>query len=176
MIVVCNIVFRLTTTRCFPEIFAIKSRNRLMFCGPSFFGGRGEISDRILKVWVTIGHVAKFGDDRPSDFGDYAAKRISTSAAKHISRAAMKNHSISLFAKRAGYQRDKSPPNWLPMVTHTIKGAITSKIKHAIKLKTSPARLAQLLQPSLAFCFSLQPMTAYRPVRRHWLQAKTKCQ
>jgi len=55
------------------------------------------------------------------------------------------------------------------------KGAITSKIKHAIKQKTSLARLAQLLQPSLAFCFSLQPMTAYRPVRRHWLQAKTKC-
>ena len=43
-----------------------------------------------------------------------------------------------------------------------IKGAITSKIKHAIKLKTSPARLAQLLQPSLAFCFSLQTMTAHR--------------
>jgi len=39
--------------------------------------------------------------------------------------------------------------------------AITSKIKHAIKHKT---RLTQLLQPSLAFCFSLQPMTAYRPV------------
>jgi len=38
--------------------------------------------------------------------------------------------------------------------------AITSKIKHAIKLKASPARLAQLLQGSLAFCFSLQPMTA----------------
>jgi len=37
-------------------------------------------------------------------------------------------------------------------------------IKHAIKLKTSPARLvAQLLQPSLAFCCSLQPMTAYVP-------------
>ena len=44
-----------------------------------------------------------------------------------------------------------------------IKAAITSKIKHAIKLKTSPARLAQLLQPSLAFCFSLQPMAACRP-------------
>jgi len=29
------------------------------------------------------------------------------------------------------------------------KGAITSKIKHAIKLKTSPARLAQLLQLAL---------------------------
>jgi len=44
------------------------------------------------------------------------------------------------------------------------KGAITSKIKHAIKHKTSPAKLAQLLRPSLAFCFSfLQPMTAYRP-------------
>jgi len=39
-----------------------------------------------------------------------------------------------------------------------LKGAITSKIKHAIKLKTSPARLAPLLQPSLAFCFSLQPI------------------
>jgi len=44
------------------------------------------------------------------------------------------------------------------------KGAITSKIKHAIKHKASPARLAQLLQPSLAFCFSLRTMTAYRPV------------
>jgi len=43
------------------------------------------------------------------------------------------------------------------------KGAITSKIKDAIKLKTSPARLAQLLQPSSAFCLSLQSMTAYRP-------------
>jgi len=38
------------------------------------------------------------------------------------------------------------------------KGAITSKIKHAIKHETSPARLAQLLQPSSAFCLSLQPM------------------
>jgi len=46
------------------------------------------------------------------------------------------------------------------------KEAITSKIKHAIKLKTSPARLEQLLQLSLAFRFSLQPMTAYRPVCR----------
>jgi len=43
--------------------------------------------------------------------------------------------------------------------TLLVKGAIASKIKHAIKLKTSPARLAQLLQLSLAFCFSLQPMT-----------------
>jgi len=58
---------------------------------------------------------------------------------------------------------------------HTLKAAITSKIKHAIKLKTSPARLAQLLQPSLAFCFSLQPMMAHWTVHRHWLQAKTKC-
>jgi len=42
-----------------------------------------------------------------------------------------------------------------------VKEAITSKIKHAVRLKTSPARLAQLLQPSLALCFSLQPMTAH---------------
>jgi len=41
--------------------------------------------------------------------------------------------------------------SWLTL--SDAKGAITtSKIKHAIKLKTSPARLAQLLQPSLAFC------------------------
>jgi len=40
------------------------------------------------------------------------------------------------------------------------KGPITSKVKHAIKHKTSPARLAQLLQPSFAFCFILQPMAA----------------
>jgi len=36
-------------------------------------------------------------------------------------------------------------------------------MKHAIKLKkfkTSPARLAQLLQPSLAFCFSLPSLAA----------------
>jgi len=57
------------------------------------------------------------------------------------------------------------------------KGAITSKIikKHAIKHKTSPARLAELLQPLLAFCFSLKPMTAHWTLRRYWLQAKTKC-
>jgi len=38
-----------------------------------------------------------------------------------------------------------------------------------MKLKTSPARFAQLLQPSLAFCFSLQPMTA------HWTVAVIGC-
>jgi len=31
------------------------------------------------------------------------------------------------------------------------KGAITTAIKHAIKLKTNPAGLAQPLQPALAF-------------------------
>jgi len=42
-------------------------------------------------------------------------------------------------------------------------GAITNKIKHAVKLKTSPAKLAQLLH------------NCYWTVRRHWLLAKTKC-
>jgi len=41
------------------------------------------------------------------------------------------------------------------------KGAITSEIKHAIKHKTKSCKIcttvAQLLQPSLAFCFILQP-------------------
>jgi len=54
------------------------------------------------------------------------------------------------------------------------EGAIASKIKHAIKHKTSPAKLAQLLQPSLAFCFSLQPMTAYRSVRYAVIGCKLK--
>ena len=37
--------------------------------GSTNFGGGGatQISDRILKIRVTVEHVAKFGDDRPSD-------------------------------------------------------------------------------------------------------------
>ena len=54
-------------------------------------------------------------------------------------------------------------PDW-QISWRYFKGAITSKIKHAMKLNTSPARLEQLLQPSLAFCFSLQPMTACCPI------------
>jgi len=54
------------------------------------------------------------------------------------------------------------------------KEAITSKIKHAIKHKTSPARLAQLLQPSLA-CSQWRRTVQSYTVRRHWLKAKTKC-
>ena len=61
------------------------------------------------------------------------------------------------------YQRPRSPDVEKNSETKcaVTKGPIRSKIKHAVKLKTSPARLAQLLQPSLAFCFSLQPMTAH---------------
>jgi len=62
----------------------------------------------------------------------------------------------------------------LDVFFYQTKGAITSKIKHAIELKTTPARLAQLLQPSLAFCFSLQPMTAYRPGRYAVIGCKLK--
>jgi len=61
-------------------------------------------------------------------------------------------------------------------VTLYSKEAITSKIKHAIKLKSCKTciTVAQLLQLSLAFCFSLQPMTAYRPVLDGWY-AVTGC-
>jgi len=46
--------------------------------GPPFFLGGGDfgegegpqMSDPILLIWVTIDHVAKFGDDGPSDLGD----------------------------------------------------------------------------------------------------------
>jgi len=43
-----------------------------VFGPPNFGGGEGatQISDRILKTWVTIERLAKFGDDRPSDLGD----------------------------------------------------------------------------------------------------------
>ena len=47
-------------------------------------------------------------------------------------------------------------------------GGSTTTTKHAIKLATKlktnpgPAGLAQLFQPSLAFCCKLQPVTAYR--------------
>jgi len=67
------------------------------------------------------------------------------------------------------------------IIVIAITAPITSKIKHAIKLaiklkiitsttsdcNKSPARLAQLLQPSLA-SFFLQPMAAFRPSRRRW--------
>jgi len=35
-----------------------------------FFGGWLQISDTILYIFVTIEHVSKAGDDRPSDLED----------------------------------------------------------------------------------------------------------
>ena len=62
---------------------------------------------------------------------------------------------------------------------HGPKVAITSKIKHAIKHKTSPARLAQLLHnccsPHKHFVLACSQWWRTVTVRRHWLQAKTKC-
>ena len=67
--VVCKAVFPLTMSCCVPEIFAIKSRSCLKSCrnfdvfGPSNLReGATEISDRILYTWITIEHVAKFGE------------------------------------------------------------------------------------------------------------------
>jgi len=68
-----------------------------------------------------------------------------------------KLHIALLQSSNAGRMDGRSLPYRQGWVA-TRKGAITSKIKHAIKLRTSPAKLAQLLQPSLAFCFSLQPI------------------
>jgi len=41
------------------------------------FRGKGaiQISDRILQIWVTVDHVAKFGDDWPSHIGHQAVKK-----------------------------------------------------------------------------------------------------
>jgi len=81
---VCNAVFGLTISCCVPEIFGIKSlscpksrRNAVL--GRQISGGRG--SPKFLTefykftIWVTIEHVAKFADDRPSDVGDQATKK-----------------------------------------------------------------------------------------------------
>ena len=72
-----------------------------------------------------------------------------------------------VFAKRSETASQTTKRYQIPAAPTCTKGAITSKLKlkHAIKLEASPSRLVhvQLLQPSLAFCFSLQPMTAYRP-------------
>jgi len=77
--VVCNAVFRLTTSCCVPEIFAIKSRScpKLLrnfdVLGPPNFGEKGPpklLTERYKSAWVTIEHVAEFGDDRPSHLGD----------------------------------------------------------------------------------------------------------
>ena len=66
---------------------------------------------------------------------------------------ALRQTAVLLDGVAAGYPQS-SPERWLSCRKSRCKGAITSKIKHAIILKTSPARLAQLLQPSLAFCSS----------------------
>ena len=53
-----------------------------MFLGRQISGVRREgatqIYDRILKIWITIEHVAKFGDERPSDL----ARRLSSEKKK----------------------------------------------------------------------------------------------
>jgi len=81
--VVCNAVFRLTMSRCIPEILAIKSRscpNRaeiLMFLGRQISGGGAPkfLTEFYKSGWLSNEHVAKFGDDRPSDLGDYSTKK-----------------------------------------------------------------------------------------------------
>jgi len=74
-----------------------------------------------------------------------------------------------LMTSRQVRRRSISPTNYISRRLFTRdNGGITTTVKHAIKLtiklktSTGPARLAQLLQPSLAFCCKLQPMTAYR--------------
>jgi len=111
---------------------------------------------------LTVDLEAAYDASRTSEVDDislrmrtrYSSAHLLTSSSRHVTSdlltVAVSDGRISVDIRTAADHK-------------VCKGAITSKIKHAIKL-TSPARLAQLLQPSLAFCFSLQPMTAYRPV------------
>ena len=130
------------------NIFGVKPRTTVT----------GEEASSLLKT-------LPFGKRPPSPFFGASAAAGSVIGGCHAgpmedccTRKAIKRLSVGRF----------TPTPLATGYIHAVKGAITSKIKYAIKHKTSPARLAQLLQPSLAFCFSLQPMTA-------WLQAKTKC-
>jgi len=91
VIAVFNAVFRSTISCSCPEIFAIKSQNPKFWCfgAPKFFGGgTPQISYSHLKITATTEHMAKFGDDRPRDSQDWAAKkkRIETSAVKYNGR------------------------------------------------------------------------------------------
>jgi len=68
----------------------------------------------------------------------------------HWSHVEMVAATLTMSRRPRGQGRGRA----LLLARYVPKRAITSEIKHAIKHKTSPARLAQLLQPSLAFCFS----------------------
>jgi len=47
-----------------------------MFWAAKFPGERAtQISDRISKIRITVERVVKFGEDRPNDLRDQAAKR-----------------------------------------------------------------------------------------------------
>ena len=51
-------------------------RNFDVFWAAKFLGGgTPQISDSILKITVSTEQVAKFGDDRPRDLRDQAAKK-----------------------------------------------------------------------------------------------------
>ena len=124
-----------------------------------------ENGSETLSGWSLVGSAARLRDSNAIIKSTHPAGRRAlnsemNSAPKISSRSRSNSWSIPIHNR----QHDRHVK---------VKGAITSKIKHAIKHKTSPARLAQPLQPSLAFCFSLQSITAYRP-GRHWLQAKNK--
>ena len=56
------------------QSFLKSSQNFEVFGLRNFWGRGPQISDPILKIWVTSEHVAKFGGDRLSDLRDYAAK------------------------------------------------------------------------------------------------------
>ena len=66
----CLVAFR-RYSRSSREV--IRNRAEISFFGPPNFGGMGpKCLIEFHKSWspITIEHVAKFGDDRPSDLGD----------------------------------------------------------------------------------------------------------
>ena len=134
----------------------------------SFISSKGYIHANLRASSVLL-----FADDRVKISGFSVSRRSYDLEACKINDG----QSLRLLKERSlwRFQRLWSHPTCWRYINKSII-IIIIIIKHAIKLKTSPARLAQLLQPSLAFCFSLQPMTRRTVqdcmVRRHWLQAK----
>jgi len=74
--VVCNAIIRLTMFCCSGDICDQVAKLRKIvpkfwcFSAAKFPEGGTQIANRISQIRVTIEHVAKSDDDRPSDLGD----------------------------------------------------------------------------------------------------------
>jgi len=89
---------------------------------------------------------------------------------------------VMKFKERIAVSTAKWAVIWTTNISWQAEGVITSKIKHAIKHKTSPARLAQLLQHTIAglvlsfiACFILFDTCVHRAMMNSTAQLNYHC-